>query len=264
MCGIVFENWVLSCLGRDLVIATFPCRPACVLVLRQQHAGFQPWLFADLCCEASPGLLASDLFTFIHSLATSVYTCTVFLIGNIFAVSSSNRSKFDRSSNSKGLDLSSTLLKCASRNEMTLNRPLKERITGARTGRQAQMTPTSPSIVDQIIVSTQLQVVSVRLMSELTLTRMILHTIVLRYKLEDVSHSVRQWIVEGYTEEAVDSQNTKNQYGVETDPTRHRKIEAPDKRDWKHEDEKVDDNIWYVSPYEPSAIIETMTIGRFR
>ena len=67
--------------------------------------------------------------------------------------------------------------------------------------------------------------------------------------------------VEGRIKEAVDLHHTNEEYGVETDPVRHRKIEAPDKRDWKHEDGKVDDNIWYVSPYEPSAIIETMRTG---
>lgn len=61
--------------------------------------------------------------------------------------------------------------------------------------------------------------------------------------------------------EAFDSQNTNEKYGVETEPTRHRKMEAPDKRDWKYEDGKVDDNVWYISPYEPSAIIQTMSSG---
>ena len=65
--------------------------------------------------------------------------------------------------------------------------------------------------------------------------------------------------VEESKKEAVDLPNTNEEYGVETGSTRHRKIEAPDKRDWKHEDEKVDENIWYVSPYEPSAIMETMS-----
>ena len=43
-------------------------------------------------------------------------------------------------------------------------------------------------------------------------------------------------IVVGSIKEAVDLQSTNEKYGVETGSTWHGKIEAPDKRDWKHED----------------------------
>ena len=58
-----------------------------------------------------------------------------------------------------------------------------------------------------------------------------------------------------------DLQDTNEKDANKTNPARYRKFEAPNKRDWKQDDTKVDGDVDYVSSHKPSAIVKAPPAG---